>query len=99
MQLHLGKLELSRKLLAESRRWEDQPSKDYQKQEIALLIAEELYGIALQKLNAQQLKDSPFDKRLLEQQIALYEKLGWDERWAKRSRLRMKMREHRVALP
>jgi hypothetical protein len=98
VQLHLGDLAASRKSLAQSGRWEDQPSKEVKKHKLALLIAEELFGLALQELNS-QLKDSPFDKKLLEQQIALYEKLGWDERWVKRVRLGMKMRENRVALP
>ena len=98
VQLNLGQLAQSRKSLAQSRRWEDQPSKDHQKHELALLIKEELYGLALRKLQV-QLKEDPFDKKLLEQQIELYEELGWDDRWAERSRLRSKMRDSRLALP
>ena len=84
--------------MVECRRWQELPSKEYRKQEVALLRAEELYGLALQNLD-EQLKDAPFDEKLLEQKIELYEKLGWDERWAERIRLEKQMREHRVALP
>ncbi|MEM7012576.1 MAG: S8 family serine peptidase, partial [Verrucomicrobiota bacterium] len=98
VQLCLGQLEASRKSLKESRRWEETPGKPSKQQELALLIAEEHYGLALQALNA-QLKESPFDKKLLQRQLELYEKLGYDERWSERVRLQMKMRENRIALP
>jgi len=96
--LNVGNHKAARKSLTEARRWEEQPSKEYRKVELALLQAEGLHGLALQKIDA-QLKDSPFDKKLLDQKIALYEKLGFDERFAARIRLQQKMREHRLALP
>ena len=96
--LHSDKLDAARAAMRECRRWQDEPSKEYQKQEVALLRAEELYGLALQKLD-EQLEDAPFDEKLIKQKIELYEKLGWDERWVERIRLRSQMRKHRVALP
>ena len=98
VQLNLGNHAASRKLLNQSRRWEEQPAKEHGKHKLALLIAEERYALALQELDS-QLKASPFDKKLLEQKIALYEKLGYDPRFADRIRLQMKMRENRIALP
>ena len=56
------------------------------------------HRLALQKINA-QLKDSPFDKKLLGEKMALHEKLGFDVRFNNRLKLQQKMREHRVALP
>ncbi|MEM9281781.1 MAG: S8 family serine peptidase [Verrucomicrobiota bacterium] len=98
VQLQLGQLEASRRSLDESRRWEDTPGKSSKQQELALLTAEERYGLAL-KILKEQLKEAPFDKKLLERQLELYEKLGFDDRWSDRVRLQMKMRENRVALP
>lgn len=98
IHLHLGARAASRKALEESSRWEESVSKNAKKHKLALLIAEELYGLALKELNA-HIKNSPFDKKLLQKQIDLYGKLGWDERWAEQSRLRIKLRENRVALP
>lgn len=98
VQLNLGQLEASRKSLKEARRWEETPGKPTKQQELALLMAEECYGLALQALNA-QLKESPFDKKLIQRKLELYEKLGYDDRWSERIRLQMKMRENRVALP
>ncbi|MFT4546264.1 MAG: tripeptidyl-peptidase-2 [Verrucomicrobiales bacterium] len=96
--LKANRLKPSRKALAEIRRWEDQPSKDYQKVELALLIAEGYHALALQKIDA-QLKDSPFDKKLHEEKLTLYEQLGLDKRFADRIRLQQKMRDQRLALP
>jgi len=98
VSLHSNKLDAARAAMRECRRWQDEPSKQYQKQEVALLRAEELYGLALEKLE-RQLQDAPFDEKLLEQKIELYGKLGWDQRWAERIHLRSQMRKHRVALP
>ena len=98
VMLNSGKLKGARQRLTEARRWEDQPSKDYQKVELALLQAEGHDALALQKVNA-QLKDSPFDKKLLGKKLELQEKLGFDERFNRRLRLQQKMRDHRLALP
>ena len=98
VSLHTGKLDAARNAMRECRRWQDEPSKEYRKQEVALLAAEEFYGLALEKLEELR-KDAPFDEKLLEQKISLYEKLGWDARWTERIRLQQQMRKHRVALP
>ena len=47
----------------------------------------------------EQLEESPFDEKLLQRQLELFEKLGLHDRWSERVRLHMRMRESRIALP
>ena len=95
IRLNSGNLKAARKALREARRWEEQPSKEYQKLELALLKAEKHHGLALEKING-RLKDSPFDQKLLDEKIDLFKKLGFDERFTRRIRLQQKMNEYRL---
>ena len=81
-------------MLKEVRRWESSPSENTAKQELALLKAESRFALALKKLN-EKLKTTPYNKKLLDEQIELYEKLGWSE-WADRVKLAMKLREQKT---
>jgi tripeptidyl-peptidase-2 len=90
--LRAGKPKPARRALRELRRWQDQPSKEHKKIEYELLEKENLHGLALQKLN-ELLKESPFDKKLLEDKAALFGKLGFDKRFIQRLRLARKVRE------
>ncbi|MEM7393948.1 MAG: tripeptidyl peptidase II, partial [Verrucomicrobiota bacterium] len=94
--LHRDKVEASRKAFKDVRRWESTPSENTIKQEIALLKAESHYALALQQVN-DKVKKAPYDKKLLNQQIELYEKLDWIT-WADRIKLDMKIREHTAPL-
>lgn len=93
IHLHLQQLPEARTALQEAKRWEEKPSKEFNRQEVALLTAEAHLGLALTKLDG-LLKDAPFDEELLKQQRELYQSLGWTE-FAERSQLRSKIRQHR----
>lgn len=93
VHLHRKQLPEARTALLEAKRWEEKPSKEFKRHEIALLTAEEHLGLALQKLGG-LIKEAPHDADLLKQQWELYQSLGWTE-FAKRSQLRSKIREHR----
>lgn len=82
----------TRRALRQVRRWEEQPSKDYRKAEYDLLIEQKLFGLGLQNLET-RLKAAPFDQKLLDEKLSLYDKLGYDKRFAGRIRLQGKMRE------
>ena len=93
--LRVGKPKPARRALREARRWQDQPSKDYQKTEYELLKKENLNGLALRKLN-ELLKESPFDRKLLDGKADLYAKLGFDPRFTLRIQLQQKLNEYHV---
>jgi hypothetical protein len=58
-----------------------------------LLKKEKLHGLALQNLN-EQLKETPFDKKLLDEKIELFQKLGFDECYTRQIRLLQKVNEY-----
>lgn len=91
--LRIKNIKAARAALREARRWEDQPSQKYQEVEMSLLKERKLFGLAIQKLQA-RLKDAPYDQKLLEEQILLFEKLGIHPRFAKRVKLLGKLREY-----
>lgn len=92
--LRIKNIKATRKAMREARRWEEKPSKKYQEIEMAFLKERKLFGLAMKKLEA-RLKDAPFDQKLLEEQIVLFEKLGLDQRFADRVRLLEKVRAGR----
>ncbi|MEN8865661.1 MAG: S8 family serine peptidase [Akkermansiaceae bacterium] len=80
----------TRRTLRQVRRWEDQPSKDYRNVEYDVLKEQKLFGLALQNLEA-RLKAAPFDQKLVEEKLALFDKLGLHKRFTHRIKLQTKM--------
>jgi tripeptidyl-peptidase-2 len=91
--LRSGKPKPARRALRQARRWQDQPSKEHQQIVYELLKKEKLHGLALQNLN-EQLKETPFDKKLLDEKIELFQKLGFDECYTRQIRLLQKVNEY-----
>jgi hypothetical protein len=91
--LRSGKPKPTRRALRQARRWQDQPSKEHQQIVYELLKKEKLHGLALQNLN-EQLKETPFDKKLLDEKIELFQKLGFDECYTRQIRLLQKVNEY-----
>jgi hypothetical protein len=91
--LKIKNIKATRRALREARRWEEKPSKEYQKIEVTMLKERKLFGLAMKKLEA-RLKEAPLDQKLLEEQLELFGKLGLDQRFTKRVQLLQKVREH-----
>jgi Flp pilus assembly protein TadD len=83
--------------LAEARRW-DPETGDRQTRALEAELHEQAghLGLALEALNT-RLKDAPGDRKLREQRVALYEKLGWTEE-AARERLRLALHLHQKSV-
>jgi tetratricopeptide (TPR) repeat protein len=93
----LGRWDQAWRALAEARRW-DPETGDRQTRALEAVLYEGAghLGLALEALNA-RLKDAPGDRKLLEQRIALFEKLGWSEE-ASRERLRLALHQHQKSV-
>jgi hypothetical protein len=72
------KIDLAWTALQEASRWESKPGETTLAINIALYEAEGLFGLALTTLD-ERLKENPFDRKLLEQRIGYYHKLGWEQ--------------------
>ncbi len=90
--LRAGKLTPVRRALREARRWQAASSEEYGEIEYDLLKKEGHLGLALKMLD-ERLGESPFDEKLLNEKIELFEKLGYDRRFADRVRLAQQIRK------
>jgi tripeptidyl-peptidase-2 len=93
----LGRWDEAWRALAEARRW-DPETGDRQTRALEAELHEQAghLGLALEALNT-RLKDAPGDRKLREQRVALYEKLGWTEE-AARERLRLALHLHQKSV-
>jgi len=81
--------------LREVNRWQKEADSITRSLRTALYVAEGHWGLALESLES-QLKESPLDKDLLMQRVALYESLGW-HRFAENEKAGTAIRESNKA--
>ena len=90
MFLKIGNIKGTRRALRQVRRWEAQPSKDYRQLEYNVLKEQKLFGLALQNLEVRS-KNSPFDRKTLDETLVLYKKLRLHKRFIDRVKLHSEM--------